>query len=99
MKIMFKDCPKAVNEVLVGRVFNKYHLSKYVSIGVPLTIEEAKEIHRKDINQQNLFKASFARKKTGPKIDAQKAYYWRNREKILNKLQTKKKNASGKKRS
>ena len=86
---MFKDCPKAVNEVLVGRVFNKYHLSKYVSIGVPLTIEEAKEIHRKDINQQNGFKASFERKKTRPKIDAQKAYYWRNRDKILLKLASK----------
>lgn len=87
----FVDDPKAVNEILAGRIFPRYHQSKYVSIGVPLTLEQAKAIHRKDINQQNLFKASFQRKVTKPKIYAQKAYYWRNREKILDKLQTKKK--------
>lgn len=50
---MFKDCPKAVNEILVGRIFHRYHQSKYVSIGVPLTLEQAKAIHRKDINKKN----------------------------------------------
>tara|TARA_Y100001963_G_C6740544_1_gene428717 strand:+ start:81 stop:356 length:276 start_codon:yes stop_codon:yes gene_type:complete len=88
---MFLDDPKAINEDRKGRVFSQYHLSSHVCLGKPHTLEEAQEMYRRDINKENLFEASFTRKVTRPNSDAQKAYYWRNREKILSKLQTKKK--------
>ncbi len=88
---MFLDDPTAVNEDNKGRVFSQYHLSSHVCVGKPLTLEEAQEMYRRDINKENLFEASFERKVTRPNIEAQKAYYWRNREKIKLKNAAKKK--------
>lgn len=50
---VFEDCPKAVDEVMVGKVYNRYDLSSYVSIGNPLTLSQAQAIYRTDINKQN----------------------------------------------
>ena len=77
---MFVEDPMAEKSDSNGIYVSNYVNSKYVCIGRPMTIEEAMIERDKDI---------FAQLQKG---DAQRAYYWRNRDKILLKLASKREN-------
>ncbi len=77
---MFVDDPRAEKADNNGTYISNYVNSKHVCIGKPMTIEEAMIERDKDI---------FAQLQKG---DAQRAYYWRNRDKILLKLASKREN-------
>ena len=80
MDALFVDDPSAEKFDSSGKYVSNYVNSKHVCIGKPMTIEQAMIARDKDI---------FAQLKKG---DAQRAYYWRNRDKILLKLALKREN-------
>ena len=49
----FVDDPRAEESDSNGTYVSNYTYSKYVCVGVPMTLEQAQEMHRRDINKQN----------------------------------------------
>ena len=89
-KNKFVDDPEAEVHEANGTYYSKYDNSTNVCIGKPMTIEEAMFIRNrdKDFSRNGLYKSVH-------KGEAQKAYYWRNRDKILQKLHSQKAQKKG----
>jgi hypothetical protein len=51
----FKDDPRADKYDSEGKYITKYGNARHVAIGKNLTLEEAKELHRRDVNMHNMY--------------------------------------------